>query len=302
MAQPDEMEDISAQIQKVLDAGTEDFRELLELGGLDLTRDLKGADLSHLDLHDSDLSGVDLSNANLAGANLSGANLANANLTGANLEAANLRNASLDNAILERAMLANADLEHASLKGTNLRLADLTDSNIFLADRFQGVNLQQSFFALKPHQTASRAEAAKKARAYVKKRISVRGTRKPRIAFLSKGPHIGALAIDDNTGNLIERVGRLTPTAELLARNERQSPGSTAQALGVVLGRKMRKRGYQDVIYDMAGIVLPDDSIVGRQPVHEIHLKFQAGLEEGQLRVLKSPRRKAGLRSDLLSK
>ena len=72
-----------------------------------------------LDLRGEDLSGMDLRYANLHGANLSGADLSysdlhNADLTFTNLSGANLRHANL----------RHADLSGANLSDTDLRLAN----------------------------------------------------------------------------------------------------------------------------------------------------------------------------------
>ena len=67
-----------------------------------------------------DLRGVDLSNMNLVGANLQ-----YADLTGANLTRTNLRGANLSNAIL-----VNVQLIETKLSGANLRNANLSDIDI----------------------------------------------------------------------------------------------------------------------------------------------------------------------------
>ena len=108
--------------------------------------DLRGADLSGLNLRGLDLAGANLEGANLEGAeigythleeaNLKNANLQNiegrdANLSGANLEGADLRSANLHGMEFEGANLRNTDLREASLEATNLREgADLRGADL----------------------------------------------------------------------------------------------------------------------------------------------------------------------------
>jgi uncharacterized protein YjbI with pentapeptide repeats len=130
----------SAEIRRLIAAGTAAARALY---------DLHGADLSGLDLSGLDLSGVCLDSANLAGTRFAGANLGNAvlahaamqgcmldgaDLSGANLGNARLQNASLKNAVLKKSVLAGADLTNASLVGASLEGADLSDAVTLGAD------------------------------------------------------------------------------------------------------------------------------------------------------------------------
>jgi uncharacterized protein YjbI with pentapeptide repeats/Tfp pilus assembly protein PilF len=87
--------------------------------------DLKGKNLSNVDLHDVDLMYSILSNTNLQGANLDGAVLKGANLTDANLRAATLYKADLSESILVK-----CDLRGATLKG----MIDFTNANLKQAD------------------------------------------------------------------------------------------------------------------------------------------------------------------------
>ena len=110
--------------------------------------DLRGADLSRLDIYwakltEANLSGANLTNANLGGARLIGANLTGANLTGANLSRtrlqwANLKGANLSEADLRYANLISADLTNANLEGANLEGANLKNANL------EGANLSEA--------------------------------------------------------------------------------------------------------------------------------------------------------------
>ena len=85
-------------------------------------------------LRGTDLTGVDLSGANLRGANLRGADLAGANLDEADLRDADLRRANLDEADLRIANLGRSNLEGANLSGAVLSTADLRGANLKKAD------------------------------------------------------------------------------------------------------------------------------------------------------------------------
>jgi uncharacterized protein YjbI with pentapeptide repeats len=97
---------------------------------LDLSQDLRGADLTGADLRGVDLAGRDLSNARLFQADLRGANLQEANLEGAEMSAANLEGAVLDGAQCRRAGLGRASLVNASLFQTCLEEASMTQANL----------------------------------------------------------------------------------------------------------------------------------------------------------------------------
>jgi len=73
-------------------------------------KDGERADLSHTNLRGVNLSGVNLRHTNLSGADLSGVNLRDASLSGADLSGANLSDADL----------SGANLSHADLSGANL--------------------------------------------------------------------------------------------------------------------------------------------------------------------------------------
>lgn len=87
--------------------------------------DLRGKDLSNLNLIDKDFSDADLS-----GADLSGSDLTNANFRGANLSNAVLRDTILTSANLQLADLSDADLRGAVLTGAKLTSADLWRANL----------------------------------------------------------------------------------------------------------------------------------------------------------------------------
>lgn len=88
--------------------------------GLTVVTRLKGSDL-----RGQNLSGVDLRRAQLQDANLSGATLVKTDITEAHLKGARLARADLVGARLRRADLADADLSWASLLGADLRGAVL---------------------------------------------------------------------------------------------------------------------------------------------------------------------------------
>jgi hypothetical protein len=121
----------------------------------DTTPDLRGADLSNMDLSDVKLSfarleeacfsgsnlqrasfvesrliHVDLSHTNLREAHLDRAWLLDANLQGAQLHAAKIRKASLAWVNLNDAVLSHANLESTYLNGTGLRSTDLSFARI----------------------------------------------------------------------------------------------------------------------------------------------------------------------------
>ncbi|WP_187329292.1 pentapeptide repeat-containing protein [Halomicronema hongdechloris] len=111
---------------------------------------LSGIDLSYANLNGADLSGTNLSDANLSDANLHGAKLCSTDLRSANLQTidlsyadlngANLNGADLSTAILEGAILKTADLSNANLEGTKLVRADLSGANL------NGANLNGTNF------------------------------------------------------------------------------------------------------------------------------------------------------------
>jgi uncharacterized protein YjbI with pentapeptide repeats len=125
-------------------------------------RDLRGADLSSINLANvdfrlTDLCAADLSNAELGDANFSGANLtkatfyksksAGALFMGADITGTNFINADLKGAILdyvtlredeEEAVLSKADLEKALVRDATLVNADLREAN------FRSANLERT--------------------------------------------------------------------------------------------------------------------------------------------------------------
>ena len=98
MTEDQSLQELSADIQKLIEADTDDFFELGKLIGLDPLKDLAGADLHGTNLRGADLSRANLSKTNLREANLSGADLSEANLSGAALSNANLTDADLSGA------------------------------------------------------------------------------------------------------------------------------------------------------------------------------------------------------------
>lgn len=71
--------------QRVVDANTTNFLALAQMAGLDIKKDLAGANLSGFDLRNADLRGADLRDADLSNADLRGADLRDADLRGAKL-------------------------------------------------------------------------------------------------------------------------------------------------------------------------------------------------------------------------
>lgn len=90
---------------------------------IEITNDLRGADLSG-----QDLSFRNFQRVNLSGADLTGARLLGSNLTGADLSGANLAGARLADTDLTGANLTGANLTRARLLGTRLDRAELTGS------------------------------------------------------------------------------------------------------------------------------------------------------------------------------
>jgi uncharacterized protein YjbI with pentapeptide repeats len=123
-----------------------------ELKGADLT----GLNLFKVDLSGADLSEVDFSKTSLYQANLRGANLCKANLSTAILQEADLSGASLIEANLKdkkfpQTNLSRADLSKANLSGvkfytsTNLNNTNFSSANLSGAD-LSGLNLRSNNF------------------------------------------------------------------------------------------------------------------------------------------------------------
>jgi uncharacterized protein YjbI with pentapeptide repeats len=108
---------------KILKQGVNAWNEWRR-GNRGMNPDLKGANLSTVNLH-----GAYLRRADLIGADLSDANLYGADFTGADLSGALLNQTALTEANLSRVELCGADLSGADLGGTDLRGADLDNSD-----------------------------------------------------------------------------------------------------------------------------------------------------------------------------
>lgn len=80
------------------------------------------------DFRGADLRGTQLSNLNLEGIDFSGANAAGASFEGSDLERTSFRGANLGGANLRDTCLRNADLNGADLTGVSATNADLTGS------------------------------------------------------------------------------------------------------------------------------------------------------------------------------
>ncbi len=87
-------------------------------------------EFSWIDLRGQDLTGMNLANVILRESNLESAILAGANLQNARLPKANLHRANLKGANLSHAKLKGANLSHANLSGANLTGAEFHSSNL----------------------------------------------------------------------------------------------------------------------------------------------------------------------------
>jgi hypothetical protein len=104
---------------------------------------LVGANVTQADLSGTKLRGAKLNDANLSKAVLPGADLAGADLTNANLSEAMIFMADLTGARLSGAYLGEADLSGTILAGANLHGVQLTDTNLTGADLI-GTDLSQA--------------------------------------------------------------------------------------------------------------------------------------------------------------
>ncbi len=143
------LQELEEEIQKVIDADTNNIVELAKILGYNILTDfteanLKGIDISSTELIGADFRDVDFSNANLSNTNLSNANLSNANLTNANLTNANLTNANLTNANLTNANLSNANLVNSTLTQANLSYTNLRNANPGTAYNMEDTNFEGS--------------------------------------------------------------------------------------------------------------------------------------------------------------
>lgn len=116
------------------------------LSGLDLRgANLRGADLTGANLSQADLQGADLRGAILDQANLSSTNLAGANLSGASFQQANLAAADLSGAILQSAQLVAANLTGVQLQASRLQGSNFTGADLSFAN-LQGADVEQANF------------------------------------------------------------------------------------------------------------------------------------------------------------
>lgn len=113
--------------------------------------ELKGADLTWVDLRDADLRGADLTGARLQWADLRDADLRGARLDRADLGNASLRYANLSDTSFERANLQGANLMGANLSATQMRYADLRSANLGYTNlsggQFANAHLQGAYFS-----------------------------------------------------------------------------------------------------------------------------------------------------------
>lgn len=119
------------------------------LSGIDLTEadmrniDLKGANLCNAVLTRADLENADLRNANLKDADFSQVNLRSVDLRGANLDGISFTFTNFKSANLSNINLSGADLRGIDLKGVNLTRANLSEANLE-GVFFTGANLERA--------------------------------------------------------------------------------------------------------------------------------------------------------------
>lgn len=101
--------------------------------------DLRGADLSFVNLTGIQLAHADMRATKLHRTNLAGANLEGANLSGLNLEFTNLKGVNLQQATLKGAIFSQTILESATLRGANLEQANLHGADLAQMNDLQGV-------------------------------------------------------------------------------------------------------------------------------------------------------------------
>jgi uncharacterized protein YjbI with pentapeptide repeats len=105
----------------------------VDVSGLDLSNiKLAGLDMRDVDFHDCDLTGARFAGLDMRGCNFSNAKLDNANLAGADLRGANLRGATMVKAKiagvnLKEADFTGANLDNSILIGVDVAGADFTD-------------------------------------------------------------------------------------------------------------------------------------------------------------------------------
>lgn len=112
-----------------LDFSAEDLNRLVEERKC-MKCNLRGADLSGMNLERVDLSESDLSGANLHGTSLKEAKLDKAVLRNADLSEANLYQAVLKEADLSGANLSSIDLTYGDVTGANFSSANLSSANL----------------------------------------------------------------------------------------------------------------------------------------------------------------------------
>ena len=117
---PDELEfrGLRTDVQEVMTAISDCHKSRLTFeGGANFELDLKGAELSGLQLENADLSGADLAGSDLCNAQLHGADLSGVKCWDTNLSCANLRCANLSGAFLGRTDFRDTRLRSATLSG-----------------------------------------------------------------------------------------------------------------------------------------------------------------------------------------
>jgi hypothetical protein len=146
---PELLFQIKQLIDRIYEAKTDNFLELIELAQLNPLEDLTGGNFLAVNLSGIELSGANLFRTNFRGAvltdvDLSEANLSHAKLSGADLSGAYLGNANLSHADFSRASLALANLIGSDLTSANLQEANLSNTN------FSGATVLQAKFSDNP--------------------------------------------------------------------------------------------------------------------------------------------------------
>ena len=115
MINKDKINLLDKQLLEIVNADTDNFKDLCNLVGLDPVKDLIGEDLQGTNLEYLNLEGANLSHADLRKTSFKGTNLRRANLKGANLSGANLQDANLVEADLTDTIMENINLSGAIL-------------------------------------------------------------------------------------------------------------------------------------------------------------------------------------------
>lgn len=111
-------------------ADENDLRDL-HAGDLDMVRrDLRGADLSHLDLPNRDFTGSHLEGVNFANSNLSNCIFSGAYLAGANFAQADIRNTTIQGSSIYEVNFSMADLRNSVFNQSHLTKSNLLNAKL----------------------------------------------------------------------------------------------------------------------------------------------------------------------------